>query len=295
MRVELKVGDKVIKSGMQQTLKQTLLRRIQLAKRQRKEQLKNFKDEQNKYQQGVIQAARWQRQAIKEERKARREDWLCGPLAPRRDVGEKAGLFGVAGEEIVRAPELPRRLRPKTEAMGIVPGDRVVIVRGAGRGKIGEVIEVKQDTGTVSVKGVRSADFAIPDWSPQAQNAQQKHTSADIPVPLADVRLVTTLQDDETGYTRDVVVRHMHFGPPYIERSPFSNLPRHTRYITMGTLANAKTMETAGTQSQQEGIAIPWPDEELAESKATDADTRRLTVEKKNVHSVPGHIADFPR
>lgn len=307
-------------------LKQTLLRRNQLIKRERRIQAKELKDQQHKYRQGVLLSDRWTRQAIKDERKHRREDWLCGPLAPMRDVGEKAGIFGTAGQEIAQPPEVPERLRPKEEEIPFVSGDRVVVIRGLGRGKIGEVLEVKHDTGTVSVKGVRTADFQIPDWSPQAKNAPQKWTSADLPIPISDLRLVVALTDDETGQSRDVVVRHMHMGAPYTERSPFSNLPKYTRYIRMGKelpkaedlqnqedddqvlqdieeesmqqvedeylgrTENDFLVETRGASREppnQELIAIPWPDERLDEPRANEADTRRLIVEHKTFEPVP--------
>ena len=255
-------------TGMQHLLKQTLLRRAQLTKRDRRDKLLKFREEQHKYRQSKLQSDRWTRQAIKDERKHRREDWLCGPLAPMRDIGEKAGIYGVAGEEIVQAPELPKRLRVKEEDIRIVAGDRVVVVRGIGRGKIGEVQTADLETGTVMVRGIRTADFAVPPWTPQGKNSPNKYTSNDLPIPLSDVRLIATLTDDTTNFTRDVVVKHMHLGPPYIERSPFSNLPKHTRYISMG-------------KSEEEAIEIPWPDEQLSEQRATEADTRRLTVETK--------------
>lgn len=217
-------------------------------------------------------ADRWSRQAIKDERKNRREDWLCGPLAPQRDIGNRRDLYGTAGQEIIQAPEMPKRLQAKDEEIGIVAGDRVVLVRGLGRGRIGEVSEVNRSTGTCILKGMRQADFPIPPWTPAAQQAKAKHQPADLPIPLKDVRLVYPLTDDETGHIRDVVVRHMHFDKPHIERSPFSNLPSHTRYLRL---------------SATESIALEWPAESLAEQTATDADTARLAVEAQTYFATP--------
>jgi large subunit ribosomal protein L24 len=309
-------------NGMQYLLRQTILRRNQLLKQERLKKNKEFKDEQRKYRQSVLLSDRWMRQAIKDERKHRREDWLCGPLAPMRDVGMKAGVFGTAGQEIVQPPDLPERLRPKKEEIPFVSGDRVVVVRGLGRGNIGEIREVKRDTGTATVRGVRTADFEIPDWSPQAKNAPQKWTSSELPIPISDLRLIATITDDETRQPRDVVVRYLHMGAPYIERSPFSNLPRFTRYIRMGKEVPKDVFEiekelyqgedrsgesTGGefavqakyrssAKPKHEFIAIPWPDEILDESRANDADTRRLAVEDQTYEPVPMvvHERNFP-
>jgi large subunit ribosomal protein L24 len=268
-----------VETGMQYVLKQTLLRRNQLLRRARRTQRKEFKDELHELRQKQLMADRWTRQAVKAERRNRREDWLCGPLAPKRDIGESRDIYGTAGQEILQAPDMPKRLQLKDEEIGIVAQDRVVVVRGVGRGKIGEVTEVNTATGTCMVKGVRQADFPVPPWTPQAKESETKHQTAPLPIPLKDVRLVYPLTDTETGYTRDVVIRHMHFGAPHIERSPFSNLPSHTRYLKV---------------SPTESIALDWPAERLEEHAATDADTMRQAVEDQTYIPTPLPDRVFP-
>jgi large subunit ribosomal protein L24 len=266
-------------TGMQYVLRQTLLRRNQLLRRARRTQKRELKDELRELRQKQLMSDRWTRQAIKTERAHRREDWLCGPLAPQRDVGEKRDIYGTARQEILQPLELPKRLQAKDTEIGIVASDRVVIVRGLGRGQIGEVTEVNTASATCLVRGIRQADFPIPPWTPQAAQAKTKYQSAPLPIPLKDVRLVYPLTDTETGYTRDVVIRHIEFAGPHVERSPFSNLPKHTRYLRL---------------SPTETVELDWPAEKLEEHAATEVDTTRQAVEHETYIPSPLFDRVFP-
>ncbi|KAG6986428.1 GTP-binding protein rhoA [Physcia stellaris] len=57
---------------------------------------------------------------IKEHKAARREDWLLGPLAPRRDAGAGAATFGTVPQQLLNVPEALERKK-----WGIRKGDRV--------------------------------------------------------------------------------------------------------------------------------------------------------------------------
>lgn len=275
-------------TGMQYVLKQTLLRRNQLLRRQRQEQKKHLKNEMHELRAKQLMSARWTRKSIKTERTHRREDWLCGPLAPQRDIGEQRDLYGTAGQEILQAHELPKKLQPKDEEISIVASDRVVIVRGLGRGQIGEVTDVDNASGTCIVDGIRQADFRIPPWTPQAAQANTKYQTAPLPIPLKDVRLVYPLTDSDTGYTRDVVIRHMYLGAPYTERSPFSNLPRHTRYLRLSpTPFSEPSPDDLSVPFPDDFIPLEWPSEKLIELSSTEADTTRLLVDRETYEPKP--------
>lgn len=83
----------------------------------------------------------------------------------------------------------------------------------------------------------------------------------ELPIPVDDVRLVVALDNPETGVTRDVLVKHMYGGEPFLEREYGSDTPKHTRYI-------------AG-----EDIEIPWPRSEVPSFKDEEWDTLRMEVE----------------
>lgn len=103
----------------------------------------------------------------KTARQNRHEDWELGPLAPKRDVGAKAGVkFGTADASIVQVPDMKDILKHRREAenrkmrkgekMGRVYKlhDRVVIIRGRFRGQIGSVITVREGPQLVIVEGI---------------------------------------------------------------------------------------------------------------------------------------------
>lgn len=107
---------------------------------------------------------------VKAHKKARREDWQLGPLAPRRDVGEGAEGYGAVGRRMVRGVEMGGEKKGGKEGMmggrgmmeggkvdwGIRAGDRVCVTGRGERdeGRIGEVVEVREGMGRVVVRGV---------------------------------------------------------------------------------------------------------------------------------------------
>lgn len=87
---------------------------------------------------------------IKAARLARREDWLLGPLAPRRDLGSSKDTYGTVSPRIV---EGVRKSGPAHDYC-ITAGDRVVIVgKFPEKGRIGTVTEVRAKAETCIVKG----------------------------------------------------------------------------------------------------------------------------------------------
>lgn len=85
--------------------------------------------------------------------------------------------------------------------------------------------------------------------------------SSELPIPIDTVRLVYRLKDEETGRDRDVIVKLLRGGAPYLQREPYSPLPRHTRYI-------------AG-----EEVEIPWPEVDAPAYQTFESDTTRFEVE----------------
>lgn len=87
---------------------------------------------------------------IRAERQRRREDWMRGPLAPKRDAGLEGKTFGALSPQAMNPPVIPKHLRRKY--INIAAGDRVCIMKGKDKGKIGEVIRVDPNNETVLVK-----------------------------------------------------------------------------------------------------------------------------------------------
>jgi len=166
-------------------LPEKLLRRAQWAKRKAQRRLDRDKD--NKVKDEEREARRtilYQRKIFTDQlvaaRKARREDWELGPLAPRRDVGDQALKYGTAeGNQLqtfVHPSKLHldwkmRHLTPekrmgklgwksvgasKWEKLGNVfyEKDRVAVVRGPQAGKIAIVDKAHEEEEMLRLKGL---------------------------------------------------------------------------------------------------------------------------------------------
>ncbi|KAL8947614.1 MAG: hypothetical protein Q9222_006122, partial [Ikaeria aurantiellina] len=138
---------------MQKLLKRTAQVHRQAARRQRAARSKNASDTRKllRQQQGLY--ARNRRDLLVSAREAQKEDWILGPLAPRRDVGDRAETYGTVPLRMVESVE---KMDGKWKKWGIREGDRVCIV-GKGerdKGKIGVVREVREKAETCKVQGL---------------------------------------------------------------------------------------------------------------------------------------------
>jgi large subunit ribosomal protein L24 len=101
-----------------------------------------------------------------------REDWKLGPLRPNRAVGDEVSTYGTLDQDAIRRPLIPARIvkerNEKREKRGeepeypmvvddkkyfhIVVDDRVTVIRGREKGKIGIVGEVLEGSHEVIIK-----------------------------------------------------------------------------------------------------------------------------------------------
>ena len=156
---------------MQKVLRINLHARNQGLQKTRRKTLRDAKKAWFDFANGRVTVDRKNRDLVKTERRNRREDWMAGPLAPKRDVGIKEGLYGVLDPNMVRGPEYPVHvskwpqhegwtLESKWEGYGnegnIIEGDRVCVIHGHDsiRGKIGEVTEVNRERREVIIQDV---------------------------------------------------------------------------------------------------------------------------------------------
>ena len=98
-------------------------------------------------------------QGIKQRRLERREDWELGPLAPRRDVGDKKDTFGTVSTQRMRGPVLKEERREILKQVGgrylnLVKGDRVVLLDGRDKGKIGKILSTDKLRAECVVEGL---------------------------------------------------------------------------------------------------------------------------------------------
>ncbi|RMZ87112.1 hypothetical protein DV736_g5659, partial [Chaetothyriales sp. CBS 134916] len=239
---------------MQKILRINLNNRNIALRRARKELKWQRKGEEKNYEKWQCAANRITSKTVRDERKARREDWMLGPLAPDRDTGKTKGQFGAVDPIYMQRAELPKYLvggpavaeESKGEWKGlsreelwegegnqgnIVVGDRVCVVNGPDnvKGQIGTVTEVSLEKGEVTIAEVNMADVSLPAYINPEQAAGRKFNSVEIPIPIDDVRLVWKMN---TSYgEQDVIVRHLRGGAPHTQPAYGSNTPWHTRYV----------------------------------------------------------------
>ena len=113
--------------------------------RDRSDEYKNFKEE---------QGAKWELywKAVRNERKNRREDWMLGPLAPMRDSGIDRQTYGATSPRAlygVKAME-----EDKLKHIPFMKGDRVVVISGREKGKIGKIDNIQEATQSARVEGL---------------------------------------------------------------------------------------------------------------------------------------------
>ncbi|MCJ1379401.1 hypothetical protein MMC17_002502 [Xylographa soralifera] len=195
-------------------------------------------------------------------RLARQEDWLLGPLAPKRDVGNTRETYGTLDPRRLRSVD---KLKDQIKDWGIVEGDRVVVVQDGHRerGKIGKVREVRKEAEECFVTGLNRADVAIPDYLLLNEMDKTPVRPYEVPIPLSAVRLVAPLPHPETGALRDVVIKELRLKKmSYVQ---LSGEDPPTRFI-------------AGVKP---AIQIPYPEKALEEFEDNDIDTLRIEVEER--------------
>jgi large subunit ribosomal protein L24 len=132
-------------------------KRYRERRKEKAEAKKEREDDKKTYEVGAIYR-RASQQPARDALKAMKEDWQLGPLAPRRDVGENAGKLGTVpmGEhELHNITETQRK--QVEERMGdnvFRVHDRVVVLSGRDRGKIGQILSVDEEKMSASIEGI---------------------------------------------------------------------------------------------------------------------------------------------
>lgn len=107
-------------------------------------------------------------QDIDRAKQAIKDDWNLGPLAPNIYYGEAAAAYGAISETRYRQAT---RLREKQKEarcawlggyknLNLSLGDRVVLLEGPDKGKIGKVTDIQLDDGCVLVEGLNKVGSA---------------------------------------------------------------------------------------------------------------------------------------
>ncbi|KAI9891872.1 MAG: hypothetical protein M1814_002257 [Vezdaea aestivalis] len=196
---------------------------------------------------------------VKAERRRRREDYELGPLAPSRHLGEHEEEYGTAEHEMRSGKWVPRK--QKRTRLHLAVKDRVVIIRGKDKGKIGVILEIDKDTEEVFVKDINIVDFAVP--TAFRSISSEKFSPGEVGIPIDHVQLVCPLQGED-GKVEDVVIRHITLGKSRTEINEEGKPEKkYDRFVT------------------GENLILPWPEKSLPEKVTHDIDTSRLDSESK--------------
>src|SRR5215469_7881088 len=174
-------------------LPEKLLRRAQLAKRKAQRRLDRDKDAKVKEEEHETRRTiLYQRTLFTDQlvaaRKARREDWELGPLAPRREVGDQALKYGTINGNQLQTFVHPSKLHLDWKMRHLPPGkrmeklgwksvgareweklgnlfyenDRVAVVRGPQAGKIAIVDKTFEEEEMLKLKDMNLVRSLLP-------------------------------------------------------------------------------------------------------------------------------------
>ena len=109
-------------------------------------------------------------QLYKDVRQQQQEDWKLGILAPRRDVGDNNLNYGTLNWQLLHGRDVPKRNRVKY--WNLAKGDRVALLAGPDKGKIGIISIMDKEKQTVTVKGLNMV------YNPYAQSSRMYSQSS---------------------------------------------------------------------------------------------------------------------
>ncbi len=144
---------------MQKVIRRSILAETQAARRKLRKKEKYDQQERKTAREHERLVASNAVADIKSARTARREDWELGSLAPKRDVGSKKESYGTIDTMRMQGRELSMDERMKVNPIAgryanIVPGDRVVLLDGPDKGKIGKMVALDRRRQECTVEGL---------------------------------------------------------------------------------------------------------------------------------------------
>ncbi|KAK8087011.1 hypothetical protein PG994_001985 [Apiospora phragmitis] len=200
---------------MQKILKRVATAERVVAKRKAARDRLHFNKERKEEASGLRDQSYGVNRDINRAKQAIKDDWNLGPLAPNSHVGEAAAQYGAISElRYTNAISLRKEQQearcawlggPKN--LNIVPGDRVVLLHGPDKGKIGRIQSVKHNDAAVVVEGLNKSNITIP--STLAGEGTLPVMNIELPIPISRIRLVHPIFDPKTGVTRDIIINQL--------------------------------------------------------------------------------------
>ncbi|PSR78808.1 hypothetical protein BD289DRAFT_443359 [Coniella lustricola] len=205
---------------MQKLLKRTAQAEKQAARRikKRNDLVKND-DQRTQFRgrmSGVVEANMY----LKDARRRRHEDWSMGAIAPQRDtpIQEVKGADAFWGSlSMTRSrtamPEKQMDLACKWAGgwkfLCLKPGDRVTIIEGPDKGKIGTISTMPDDSPHVQLEGDHLMHNTTISTVFAKSSGGSRMQLTPMVAPIQAVRLVHPLRDPATGRVRDVIINEL--------------------------------------------------------------------------------------
>ncbi|KAK5629377.1 hypothetical protein RRF57_005092 [Xylaria bambusicola] len=251
---------------------QKILRRVATAervaaKRRKTKELRVYKKDSWDTYRDRVSHIRRTRKEIEDGKQIVRDDWAMGPIAPRTDVGQFHNAFGSISEaRYTGSRDFPLSLRnARCQWAGglhylcLAKGDRVVLLDGPDKGRIGEIGQINFLTAEVSVHELNKSNITMSEYL----RTSEDHVAANVelPLPVSSIRLVHPITDPSTGKTKDVIINQL--VPTNLVTDRVTNKRRWDRVVP-------------GLN-----VSIPWPPKEEPDLSVNKADTVRIDVEEK--------------
>ena len=143
--------------AMQKVFRRTALAQRQAARvKKRADDYKEWVDRKVRTRE-LREARKIRKQPIRDALKRQREEWQLGSLAPRGDVGSQTLKYGAIMPQYVTFDDVPEEKRIKY--WNLAKGDRVVLLTGPDKGKIGIIQSTDKTKESVIVKGKNAVRF----------------------------------------------------------------------------------------------------------------------------------------
>lgn len=152
---------------------QKILRRVATAervatKRQKAQDLRLYKEEKKQTSHQDKRRVMMAQEELEKAKQSIRDDWAMGPLSPRTDIGNFQDAYGTIGEARYATTGgfslATRNARCRWAGgayyLNLAVGDRVVLLDGPDKGRIGPVTSIDHDTAEVKVKDLNKVDLS---------------------------------------------------------------------------------------------------------------------------------------
>lgn len=236
-----------------------------------------------------------------------KEDWRLGPLRPNRAFGEGKQKYGAQTTEQLQRPEFllsevkhRNELRERKGLSPVYPlvvddklffpiaaDDRVAILKGKDKGKIGTVQSIVESSHQVIVKDINKQYIDSDLFNRSGQDLGPRHES-EVPINMEDVRLVIPYEINQGGVRRytDAIVEEIRMERHTTGIDPFTGTDYGSGEIPKDHQYDPKTglpifnRYIAGTQQR---IEWPWEKPKVIKNDDFPPESSKNSRKKKSL------------